>query len=466
MLVACASIAQADEPGVVVDKPPTTPFPAQPALSFGLAPPEPVPPPPEPPPVEPVRVVGFRVKGHSKLRARTASYLSHVDVGDDVTPGDEQELEAALMSSELFESAHVELEPVAGGVIVVCTLDDKMSWIAAPTAYVLPSHWSVGAGYAESDLGGTNRKLLLYGQLGNRTSLFLATYLDPSIHGTKWQARFDLYTLHEIIDEYANPSSDPTSQAVARESTETFLDAGALIGYAFRWWAVADARLRGAYVYYRDSHDAVNNPLPAPSIDGWDFAGQERITLDHRSHFRGVTWGPYVQLMLEEAVPLLSTFQYQLATVRAYYSWKLFGMHEFELRMNGNVGRHMSFNEEQTAGGVSDLRGYDVEQFRGDTRAMFRAEYSVPIVNWRMFYLRGIGFFDSAYVAFNNQDPSGQRNYLPSQAPGDSWLRTDAGAGIRLYVSSIVLPLLGFDIARGIEAKAFEYYFELGLTDF
>jgi hypothetical protein len=33
-------------------------------------------------------------------------------------------------------------------------------------------------------------------------------------------------------------------------------------------------------------------------------------------------------------------------------------------------------------------------------------------------------------------------------------------------VSTIVLPLLGFDVAWGIESHAPEYYFELGLTDF
>ena len=31
---------------------------------------------------------------------------------------------------------------------------------------------------------------------------------------------------------------------------------------------------------------------------------------------------------------------------------------------------------------------------------------------------------------------------------------------------AIVLPLLGFDVAWGIESHAPEYYFELGLTDF
>ena len=34
---------------------------------------------------------------------------------------------------------------------------------------------------------------------------------------------------------------------------------------------------------------------------------------------------------------------------------------------------------------------------------------------------------------------------------GTSWFRSDVGAGLRVYVSTIVLPLLGFDVAYGIE---------------
>jgi outer membrane protein insertion porin family len=425
--------------------------------------------PPMPPPIamRPQKVIGFRVVGHSKLKRRTASYLSHIAVGDEVSLDDKAEIEAALMSSELFESARVEFEDVRGGVVIVCFLEDKLSWIAAPTAYLLPSHWAVGVGYAESDLDGYNQKMLLYAQLGNRTSLVLATYLDPSIRGTKWQARFDVYALHNIVDEYLNPPSDKTSFAVTRESTETFLDAGALLGYAFRWWMVADVRTRAAYVYYRHSHTTDTHiPVPAPEIDGWDWAIQERLTIDPRGHRFGVTWGPYLQVINEQAIPGASTYQYQDVNVRAYYSWRLFGEHELELRTTENLGRHMPFNQEPALGGVSDLRGYDLDQFRGDTRAMFRVEYSVPVTKWRKFFLRAIGFFDSGYIGFHFPDPSGMRDYLPSEAKGDSWIRTDVGGGIRIYISSIVLPLLGFDIAYGLEAHKPEYYFELGLTDF
>ena len=121
---------------------------------------------------------------------------------------------------------------------MVATLDDKMSWIAAPTVFILPSHYSIGAGYAESNLGGENKKMLLYAQYGNLTSLVLGTFLDPAIHGSKWETRFDIYLLHQITDEYSNV--DPRSFAIERESTETFLDAGALVGYRFAWWLVGE----------------------------------------------------------------------------------------------------------------------------------------------------------------------------------------------------------------------------------
>jgi hypothetical protein len=77
-------------------------------------------------------IVGFRVRGDSKLTERTLGWIAHVDLGEMISDDKIPEIEAALMSSELFKSAVVTLEPTEGGVLVVATLDDKMSWIAAP----------------------------------------------------------------------------------------------------------------------------------------------------------------------------------------------------------------------------------------------------------------------------------------------------------------------------------------------
>ena len=412
----------------------------------------------------PTRIVDVRVRGKSKVTPSTIAWLAHFNIGDRITFDQVPQFEAALVSSELFEDVKVTLEGVPDGVLVVATVHDKMSWIAAPTLYLLPSNWAVGVGYAENNLLGETKKLLLYGQVGNRTSLFFGTYLDPAVNGWDLQLRFDIYLFHKILSEYANAT--PRDVSIARTTEQNFLDAGALLGWRFYWWLNADARARAAYAYFRHPRDDQGNMAPSPEVDGYDVTMQLRTTLDARSHRYGVTWGPYVQAMAEASVPGLDSYGFIYGQLRAYYSWRLFDEHELELRHQLQVGRHLPFNEEFTLGGVSDLRGYNIDQFRGDTRATFRVEYSVPLVKWRFFAFRAIGFWDSGYIGFHFRDPSGKRDYLASQGDGAHYYRNDVGAGLRIYVSSIVLPLLGLDFGYGIEGHSPEVYFEVGLTDF
>jgi outer membrane protein assembly factor BamA len=414
----------------------------------------------------PKTIVGFRVKGKTKVSARTLSYLSHVREGDDVTPADIPRLQTALISSELFETALVAFEDAPGGVLVVATLEDKLSWIAAPTLYLLPSNTAFGVGFVENDLGGRDQKILLYGQLGTQTSILFGTFLDPAFHGSKFTYRTDIYLERRHIDEYANPPGDATSQVISRTTTQTFLDAGLLVGWNFKWWLVGDVRLRGAYVYFRDpiNPSAGNAPVPAPEKDGWDVTAQFRLTLDHRFHYFGVTHGPYVQALVEPSVPGLDSYGYAMGQLRAYYAWQFFCEHQFEVRTVQAVGYHMPMHEELALGGVGDLRGYPTDQFRGDFNSFYRAEYSFPLFKWWFFAFRGIGFYDGGFSGFYHRRAS-DRDYLTSQLGPGVW-RDDVGAGFRVYVKAVVLPLLGFDIAYGIEAKSPELVFELGLTDF
>lgn len=417
-------------------------------------------------------IVGFEVRGDTKVRPRTVGYLAHVAIGDRVGPGDIAALQQALLSSELFTQVQVELVPAAGrapsdpspGVIVVVTADDKHSWIIAPTAFALPGNVAFGVGFAENDFRGLDQKILLYGQVGTRNSLLFGTFLDPSYHGTKLTWRTDLYLFRRNIDEYTNPPDDTRSLAIERRTTATYLGGGALIGWNFLWWLMADLRLRGAYVYFRDSRDAADQPIARlPEKDGWDITLQAHLTLDHRYHRYGVTWGTYAQLDLEPSIPGLDSYGYQLLLFRAYQSWRLFGEHELELRGHLEAGRHLPLHEDLTLGGTIDLRGYDVDQFRGDVRAVFRAEYSVPLFRWRFLAFRALGFYDTGYVGFHSF--RSDRDYLLLQRTA-SYVRNDVGAGFRIYVNNIVLPLLGLDLGYGIEGHTPQIYFEIGLTDF
>jgi hypothetical protein len=272
----------------------------------------------------------------------------------------------------------------------------------------------------------------------------------------------DLYAERKQIEEFANTT--PRDFDVARTTQQTFLDAGLLVGWQFQWWLIADARLRGAYVYFRDPHDPRDSsPAPSPEHDGWDVTLQTRLTLDRRIHRFGVTWGPFAQVLIEPSVPGLDSYGYFNSYARAYYSWVWFGEHQLELRALGFFGYHMPLHEDNAIGGVGDLRGYATDQFRGDTNLIVRAEYSVPLFKWWFFAFRALTFYDGGYATF--AFPAPDRDYLPGQL-GRAFWRDDVGVGFRVYVKAVVLPLLGLDLGYGIEGHSPEVYFEVGLTDF
>ncbi len=419
-------------------------------------------------PDAPRPLVGVSVRGPSKLTDQTAVYLAHLELGEPISAKDLPRITEALLSSELFESVSVGLEDAPGGVRVVATLDDKHSWVIAPTLFLLSGNQAFGVGFAENNFQGRNQKLLLYGQIGTRESLFFGTFLNPSIAGTPLTYRIDLYAYRRGITEYANPTNDAQDASIARITTTDYLGGGALVGYRAAWWLTADLRFRGAYVTFRDTHldDAAQTPTVIPETDGWDVSMQPRLTLDARQHRYGVTWGPYVQLILDASIPGLDDYDYSSVLVRAYYAWRFFEEHQLELRTGFAAGKHLPLHEEFALGGATDLRGYSVDRFRGDARAFGRLEYSVPLFKWRSFAFRSIGFWDTGGVGFHNPRTGGDRLYLSTQREGiDRW-RNDVGLGLRIYLKSIVLPLLGFDVGYGIEGKSPAVYFEVGLTDF
>jgi outer membrane protein insertion porin family len=129
----------------------------------------------------------------------------------------------------------------------------------------------------------------------------------------------------------------------------------------------------------------------------------------------------------------------------------------------------MPLHEELALGGVGDLRGYPTDEFRGDVNLVARAEYSFPLFKirpwpWLPTAFRGLVFYDGGFDRFLAPRPA-DRLYLPGQLDR-SFFRDDVGVGFRVYVKSIVLPLVGFDIAYGVEARSPQFVFELGLTDF
>jgi hypothetical protein len=78
--------------------------------------------------------------------------------------------------------------------------------------------------------------------------------------------------------------------------------------------------------------------------------------------------------------------------------------------------------------------------------------------------VRPLVFWDAAYTTVVS--PSDERNYLPgAEVRGLDGFRNSVGAGARLYLRQIVLPLLGLDVGYGLESGDVHVYLAIGLTD-
>ena len=123
--------------------------------------------------------------------------------------------------------------------------------------------------------------------------------------------------------------------------------------------------------------------------------------------------------------------------------------------------------------GGSSMRGWLNNQFRGDFHVGATAEYSVPLFTISGLSVRGLGFWDSGYLTFLScgdcspgDSTNSERTYLPnSAARGLAPFKNSVGVGTRLFLRSIVIPLLGLDVGYGLEARDIQVYLAIGLTD-
>src|SRR5690606_8280314 len=114
------------------------------------------------------------------------------------------------------------------------------------------------------------------------------------------------------------------------------------------------------------------------------------------------------------------------------------------------LGEDLPFQQEYTAGGTG-LRGYKNRQFRGDRKATGNVEASIELFDLNGFAMRGLVFFDSAYLRFHDAEETDTfRNYLPGVLDREGGrlapFKNAVGIGGRVYIRQIVLPLLGVDL--------------------
>jgi outer membrane protein assembly factor BamA len=422
------------------------------------------------------------VEDNTKTTADTVILISQLERGDEWKPDMIDVVKARLVSSGLFKDVEVYWTPVGEGRVKVHILaKDKHSWVIAPAFYNQPTNVGGGIGFGENNLFGENQKLLLYGQIATGDTFFIGAWLVPSIAGTRLYSQLDTYLKSSRIIEYNAPTSylvkGDTIHGV-RQSRQRYYNFGARLGYELFRGVKLDARIRGAKVSYKDviiHEDALPGDFdppvdpgtrpPAPGAEGFDISNENNLTFDTRANWYGVQTGHRYRLTFEHALPSLgSDFIYWLATFNAFRAIKILDRHNFIAKVDVGYGRNLPFQQELRSGGTS-MRGYVNDEFRGNFRTLANLEYSFPVLTIKGFGVRGIAFWDSSYTTFTKTSNE-QRNYLPnSRVRGLDGFKNSVGVGTRFYLRQIVLPLLGLDFGYGLEARDFQIYLAIGLTD-
>lgn len=420
--------------------------------------------------VEGTKIVEIEVTGNTKTNDETVLLIARVDTGDRFTYDTTRQVEEDLVSSGLFKDVKVYAQSVEKGTKLTIEARDKHSWIIAPTVYLQPGNKGAGVGFGENNLGGANKKLLLYLQIATADSLFIAGYLDPSLVGSRhfyWRA----YTFNrrEDVTEYSSPNELFVAPVPEKTTTMWYLNAAVLLGINLWKGFALDTQIRGARVWFEDpacDTTMFGCTAVAPDKEGWDVSLEWKITRDKRANWYGITSGNMQRIAFEKGMPDLgSDWDYWIAGASWVWAKRIFEEWNFIWKSYVGLGDDLPFHTEFTSGGTN-LRGYRNRQYRGDFKASNTIELSVPFFKIGPVAFRGLTFWDTAYTGFVNNDAMSSRVYLDGQTDEEvSRWRNGVGAGFRIYLKSIVLPLLGLDWGYGIETGEWHMYFAVGLTE-
>jgi len=427
------------------------------------------------------KIKAIEIANNTKTTDETVLLIARVEVGDDFAPEDVARVTSALKASGLFNEDKVAVftTPMIGGVKLTILAKDKHSWIIAPTVYNQPTNKGGGVGFGENNLFGTNKKLLLYGQIATGDSFFLGAYVDPAIKGSRFRWGYDVFLRRERLIEYAVPQKFKGDTLPVRQSKLNYLNSGLRIGMNVFGKFFLDVRARGANVFYDDvklaedatladvTPDPMATVVPNPGREGWDLSTEVILQKNTRASWLGISEGDIYQVAYETSLDGLgSDFSYWYTTVSYLRARRFYKKHNWIIRGQFAYGKNVPVQHEFTSGGVR-LRGYKNDQMRGNVMGVVNAEYSLPLFAIKGFGVRALAFWDTSYTAFVNTGRNMSRNYLPRhEHKGLAPFKNSVGIGTRVFARSIILPLLGVDVGYGLERGAFEVYLAIGLTDF
>ena len=427
-------------------------------------------------------ITDVRVMGNTRTEESTVRSVAGVSIGDTLETGTLDLVRERLNTTGLFSDVNVWWEQYKTGVRVNIAVKDKFPWAPVPTGSWAANNRAFGLLFVHGNLFGRGKQLLLGGRLATVDSGAALGYRDPSFFGSwiYWQLQGNVQ--RQDIPEYY--PGDRRADSGAYRSTLLVSYAGELtLGVA--WWR--RVRTQVAWRLEQSNFDRSYEPqvdgkpdTTASTQSARTGIGKASLNLDFRAREFSVMTGTVLGGGIDIGRPDFGgDLRFWRVGGGVQHGVRFFKSHNLVVDAGGTFGKNMPFWMENTAGGPN-LRGYLYQQFRGDSQIAAGAEYHFPLFSISALDFRALAFYDFQAIWFRNI-PNGTGMYVTRDTPDARTFLVDAngypvgggfqlnrdvhqsvGGGIRFFLRSVAVPLIGFDAGWGIESRSWRFTLVVG----
>jgi len=433
-------------------------------------------------------ITDIRVINAGRTNEETVRSIAGVSIGDELQTDTLDIVRERLYTSGMFADVNVYWEPYREGVRVNIAIKEKFPWASVPVFSYSPGNISAGGILAHGNLFGRGKRGLLGGRISNVDSGVIVAYDDPAFFGS-----WGFFTIKgryqsQIIPEYSNVQIPDMPLAPMRNTRLRSYGFEANVGIAwFRkvrtsfGWNIdrSEVRWSAASPDNPMAAPALGDPVPLSATTARRGNMIANVTFDFRGRQHAIMYGNALGFALEYAAPRWgSQLWYWKASASYEHGIRFFKRHNLIVRLGAIAGDNLPLWSENSAGGTN-LRGYLYRQFQGDTHLRSQVEYHFPLFSILSLDIRGLIFSDAAAIWFRKLpeiDPANPTQYLirddGRQFLPPAYLRqgfipkedihTSAGLGLRFYLRSVAVPLVGVDVGNGIGTRDIRVILVLG----
>ena len=423
-------------------------------------------------------ITDIKIRENNRTSEDTIRAMAGADIGDDLESDTLEMIRERLNNSGMFADVDVFWEPYKGGARVVITVREKFPWAPVPTFSLSPGNISFGAVLVHGNLWGRGKQGVIGGRISNVNSGAVLGYRDPAAFSTWMYYEFQAVFKDLQLPEFA--SGEQFSNFALR--TNNIRSYGVSTRFGVFWWRrvrtevgwdFAKWKYRG-YNYFTGDAKSM---LPGIVDPG---AGAESATVgdaifglkfDYRAREHAIQTGNALNIGLRMGSPTWGSdtkIDYWRLGVDYIHGLRIMRRINWVNTAGFEMGERLPLWSEAWAGG-SNLRGFQFMRFRGDTHTSFTSEFHFPLISISQLDIRALAFYDNHAVWWRKKEVGREdgRSFLLDTyqpvgfKPGRD-IHNGVGGGLRFFLRSVAVPLVGVDYGYGIEDAAWRLVLVIG----